>query len=346
MRQLGLPVVVLVAAAPIARAEVTIDIVPPAGQGAPQIRARVIDAPSLPRSQYALVDERGVTVTASSVADFADGPDSVALALVVQGSEVMMGNDTFVATDAPDSFLGYWSAVVNGLEAMDLAHRLPRGSQAMLVTYDAAARARVPMGPAARVGAAALGTQRDYYGALGTELVGGLTMAIDTLSVARADVKVLVVVGDANDTNNEAAAPALALLKKRAAQERIRVFSLVYKGRLSPPENPITRFAPDSAMYATGEALSAGMSAVIARLATRTTVMFPGEHLVWDGRPHELTVMVGKEAQDSVTVGMLDGRPSDEPAPWWHSWWKQVALGLGSVAAIMLLMRLRAGRVA
>lgn len=345
MRQAAVAVAVLATMVPAARAEVRLDVIAPTGTDAPQIRATVTGAPALPRSQYTLVDENGVTVSASSVVDFANGPDTVALAVVVQGSEVVMGNETFVSAEAADSLPGYWSGVANGLEAMDLGRRLPRGSQAMLVTYDDAASMRVPMGPAGRVGAAALGSQRSYHGKVGSDLVGGLATAVDALAVTRADLKVLLVIGDGSDTNHEAAVPVLARVKHRAVQQGIRVVSLLYQGSV-PPSDRLVEYLTPGTYVATNETMTAGMSDVIAHLSRRTTVVFPGEHLTWDGRPHTFSVLVGKDAQEPVTIGTFDGVGPGEPAPWWHSWWNQVAIGLGAVALVMLLMRLRAGRSA
>src|SRR6185436_16559563 len=112
----------------------------------PSVRATVIDGPQLPLSQYTLVDEHGTRVPARAMRSFAEGTDDVAIALVVQGSEVMMGNNTYVEDDRPDWYFGYWSALSDGLVAMDLAHTLPSGSRAMLVVYGDRAHVRAGMG--------------------------------------------------------------------------------------------------------------------------------------------------------------------------------------------------------
>jgi hypothetical protein len=346
MRQWGLAVVVLAAVAVPAHAEVTLEVVPGVEARAPELRAVITDDPALPRSQYALIDDRGVMVAASSVTAFPDGRETVALALVVQSSEIVMGNDTFIAPDAPDAIAGYWGAVVDGIAAMDLAHRLPRGSQAMLVTYDDGPHTRLAMGPAERLTPAMLGTQRDHYGKVGTDLVGGMDVALRSLANTPADLKVLVVVGDATATDVDAAMAELPMLRSYAREHAIRVYALVHEGQLSEPSDMLAFFTPNTRTYATGDALSAAMGDVMTSLAKRTTVTFPGELFVWNGFTQQMTVIAGEKELGTVPIGWAEPESDDEPVPWWQSWWKQLAIGLSSVAAIVLLMRLRAARVA
>ena len=321
--------------------DVTLELVPAAG--APQIQATISNAGHRALDQIKLIDDRGVTVSASSLRAFKDGPETVAIAFVIAGSEIMMGNDSFVSAQEPDSYYGYHIALVAGLSGMDLANAMPRGSSGMLVTYDHHARTVLPMGPLAKLDGSALGEQKDYYARVGTELVAGVRTGIDALSATRANHKVLIVIGDGNDTNNETAPAQLAELKRRAAREHIHTYALIYKSQLSSEGNVITSLVHGAQTLSTHEGLVDALKGIVARLGNRYTVTFPGEELRWDGRSQDFTVLLGGEKLEPVTM-YLNERETAESCSLLGSWWKQLAIGLAAVASIALLMRLRAGR--
>ena len=324
--------------------EIYLDIGPPAGSAAPELRATVIGGPKLPLSQIRLVDERGVSIGASSLREYKDGSEPIAVALVIAGSEYMMGNDDMVSPDDPSMMHGYNSALRRGLFELDLAHAMPRGSQGMIVTYDEHARVRVPMGPIEKLEPLALGIQLDYHGRIGSDLVDGLQLAIADLSKVRTARKVLVVIGDGNDTNNEAAKPTLAALKKRAAQERIQTFSLIYKSAISSADNVITTLAPASQMVLSTDGLVVALHTLLGRLADRYYVTFPGDQLLWDGKEQDLTIRIGTENTDPVTLMLPDRREHTGGSSLLARWWVQLLMGLGAVGAIVLLLRWRGAR--
>ena len=76
------------------------------------------------------------------------------------------------------------------------------------------------MGDLKNITGGALGGQKDYSGKIGTDMVQGITMAMAELSKVTTARKALIVVGDGNDTNNDAAKNQLAQLKKEAAKDR------------------------------------------------------------------------------------------------------------------------------
>ncbi|HEY0195836.1 MAG TPA: hypothetical protein VGC42_32200 [Kofleriaceae bacterium] len=168
------------------------------------------------------------------------------IALVYSGWEIWIGNDDVTPADDPVHYPGALKALKAGLDQADLAHTLPAGSQGLVITYTNKAVIRVPLGPVANLTSAALGTQKDYVDTKGSELVAGIQLAIDQLEKAQTSKKQLIVLSDGNDTNNEAAKPALALLKKRAAGLGISVDSIVYKSALSNDPNITTSLTAQS----------------------------------------------------------------------------------------------------
>ncbi|MBA3460790.1 MAG: VWA domain-containing protein [Deltaproteobacteria bacterium] len=321
--------------------EVSLELLPSADMA--RLEATITNVGLRPLDQIKLIDDRGVTVRASSLREFKDGPESVAISIVVADSEIMMGNDGFLAADQPDSYFGYHAAITAGITAMDLSRTMPRGSRGMLITYDDKARTVVPMGPIEKLGAGALGVQKDYYSRVGTELVAGVRTGLDALSATRASHKVLIVIGDGNDTNNETARPQLAELRKLAAREHIHTHALIYKSQLSEAGNVITSLVPAAKTLSTHEAIIDAMKGIVARLGNRYTVTFPADELRWDGHSQDFTVQVGGDRLEPVTLYMIE-RDTGESCNLLGTWWKQVAIGFAAVALIALLMRLRAGR--
>jgi len=170
---------------------------------------------------------------ASSPTSTKDKAAPVSVAIVYCGWELWIGNDQLLPAEDPSRYPGVLGAMKTALDQADLAHAMPPGSQGMLIEYSNQASVRVPLGPIANLTGAALGTQKDYYGTQGSELVRGVTLAVDQLEKAPAGKKQLIVLSDGNDTNNEAAKVELVKLKQRVHNLGIEVTSIIYKTAMS-----------------------------------------------------------------------------------------------------------------
>jgi hypothetical protein len=115
----------------------------------------------------------------------------------------------------------------------------------------------------------AIGTQKDYYGAIGDELVGGVTLAFTELVKVQAGRRVLIVIGDGADTNNEAAKTQLQGLAKRAAEFHIEVHAIVYKSQLSVPETVVTVLDPNATVATTADEITTQLGALFSRLRSQ-----------------------------------------------------------------------------
>lgn len=316
--------------------------------GAPMIEATITDGPALSLDRYVLVDDHHTRVPAAILTPWVEMKEPVAIAILVAGSEVIMGNTSIEPPRSPARYPGYLAKVRAGLAALDLARSTPAGSQGLLVTYEDAPRVRVPVGPIAALTADALGTERDYYQHLGTDLVGGLTLALSELGHARASRKVLIVIGDGNDTDNAAAAARLEQLRDQAERDHVETFGILYHGALSPPGEILSSMIPRVQAVPSADAIPAALAAIRAQLASRYVLTFPGYHLRWNGDPMYLTVDLGGTVLPPILL-YSDTAPAPgpvAPAPYdpLRAWWFQVAIGLGLAGVLALLVRRRAAR--
>lgn len=328
-----------------AEVEATLTVVPGRGTVSRQIEALVTDAPQIPLSKITLRDPRGVVVPASERIDFRDGTRTMALAVVFNGQEVWMGNDDIEPEDSPARYPGTLHAIRDGLRAMDLAHTLSRGSKAMLVSYADIAEVRSPMRPAALMTGEAVGTQKDYYMKFGTALVEGVSLAITELEQTPTDKKLVIIISDGNDTNNDEAKLQFAELKKRAAKANIRIVSIIYKGLLSDSANAITTLAPSSITVNSADGMIEQMREAIRRATSDSTFRFTGERLTWDGLYQDLTLRFDRDELEPVAVKMGHAPAPRAETPWFLRWWAQLAAGALLVGLYVGVARLR-GRIA
>lgn len=190
---------------------------------------------------------------------------SVALALLLGGGEIWMGNDDIEPADSPGRYLGALKPIRAAFARAPLSG-LPAGSQGLVLAYDDRVQTKKPLGPIEKLDAEAVGDQRSYYKRFGSELVVGARAAISQLGKIPAGRRVLVVIGDGNDTNNETAKVQLAQLAKEAAAQHVEVHAIIYKGPLSSDESVVQALAPDATTAKTGDDLTAQLVALFTTL--------------------------------------------------------------------------------
>jgi hypothetical protein len=284
--------------------EVNLTVVVPSGKTAPQIEVTVIGGPKLALDKYALTstyEGKPVSVKPTKLRSYAEGNEPIAIAFVMNGQEIWVGNDDF-ERDGPARYTGALKSLVKALDKSKLRAMGPKGSKGLVITYSVGAELRLPTSDLGKLTGATLGTQKAYKGKLGTDMVSGLTLAIAELTKVSTARKALIVIGDGNDTNNEAAKAQLTDLKKLAATQGIQVFAIVYKSPLSADGDVITRLAPSAKTVSSVDGLAAELDAIVARLSDRYYLTFPGQGLPWDGKAHDVVLMLDKVAADPVTL--------------------------------------------
>ena len=189
------------------------------------------------------------------------GAKPLALVVLVSGWEAWMGNDELVKPDEPERLVGALASIRAGLERAPKTG-FPDGSRVMVASYDSAARIRFPFGPITSLDGHAIGSQKDYFGSIGTDLVNGVTFAFTQLANAEGARRVLVVIGDGGDTNLETAKPRLQQLAKQAAELGIEVHAIVYKAPLSSPEIVVSAIDPNAKTVTSTDAITSELVAL------------------------------------------------------------------------------------
>jgi hypothetical protein len=297
---------------------------------APQIEATVIGAPNLPSDKFVLRDESAkqpIELKPTSKRDYNQGTETLAVAIVMNGGEFWIGNDDILPPDDPVHCPGVLKSLEAALDKLSFKDAGPTGSLGTVVTYADKIVPRIPMGPLANITGGALGSQTDYKGTQGLELVKGIETALADLHKAQTSRKVLIVVGDGKDTNPEAAKGQLAALKKQAAQDQVQTFAIIYKScEIAQQENnPVVINAMVQAVSTVNSAdsIASSIAAILGRMADRQYLTFPGFDpkiglgLTWDGKPHNLVIKVDKEDTDPVQLTLAPAwSPSKPGFPW------------------------------
>jgi hypothetical protein len=186
----------------------------------------------------------------------------IALALLVSGQEVWMGNDDLLDADDPSRYHGALKGIRAALGAKAMAG-YPPGSVGMILRYDTGLRTQRKVGPIERLDADAIGDQKAYFGTVGTDLVHGVRGSLDQLSKVTATRHVLIVLGDGSDTNNEAAVEQLRALRKTAADRNIEVHAIILKSTLSVDTNVVVELDPKATTAKTADELTAQLTALL-----------------------------------------------------------------------------------
>jgi hypothetical protein len=149
---------------------------------------------------------------------------------------------------------------------------------------------------------------------VGTELVKGIELALTELRKATTVRKMLIIITDGNDTNDDPANAALRKLKKLANGDRVELLAIVYKAADSGPKNIMTDVIPQAPPVKAADTIGASLQAVMQRLDDRQYLTFPGYDkstkvgLHWDGKTHDLALTIDGQETDPEAVVL---RPRD-----------------------------------
>jgi hypothetical protein len=325
-----LVLVVLASGVAIAEPEVTLQITP----AAPHIVATVRGLKStLP--EHVTLSVGKTRIPASAITSYAGGSEPMTLALVINGQEIWIGNDQHVPPSDSTHYPGALTTIASTLDRVAIAKLLPENSLGTVVVYADTATTLVPLGPISGLTGRALGTQKDYAMKIGSALVSGIELAVRTLRDAKTTRRVLLVIGDGNDTNNEVAVGQLRELAEVAARERIETHAIVHRGPLSEPQNVIAQMIPGAVEVASDDALGPVIETVLRRLDDRFYAQFDARRLRWDGVPHAMVLRVGNvEMETQLALPKGYQMPADTR---WR--WRL----LGAAIAVLALIALAFG---
>jgi hypothetical protein len=312
---------------------------------APSIDVTVVGGPALTVDKFSLsTTNKGVKVTmkAEKLRPYAEGTETLAIALVINGQMIWIGSDEIPDIDDNSKYPGVLKNLEQAIDKLQLGNAGPPGSKGMVVSYSNGAEIKVPMGDLKLITGAALGEQKDYKGKIGTDMVQGITMAMAELSKVSTARKALIVVGDGNDTDNEHAKTELAEMKKQAMKQGVQLFAIIYKDPISSEGAVITTMIPTAKTVNSVEGIASELNAIIQRMAERYYLTFPGfdektgESLPWDGKEHDLVLKIDQTDVDPVTMTMSPVwmPPVKSSFPW-------LAVILSIVGVLLLIIIIR-----
>jgi hypothetical protein len=307
------------------RVDAYLDVVPP------WIQATITGKPVAPLDDIALVADDGTAVPATSLRT---DPEPLTLALVISGLEIWVGDDEL---GEEPSYPGALKSLEAAIDTAELSKLGPQGSKVTIVSYSTGSEVKLALSSLASLSGTALGTQRDYYGKIGDDLVQGLTMGLDQLAASDTPRKVMIVIGDGEDTNDEAATTKLPELAARAENERVEVYALIYKTQVSGDRNVIRRIVDDAHVIGPQGDLAGELRDIAKRIGLRYAATFNARELPWDGLRHRFTVRAGRAEMPASVVLPVWERPD----VWWKAPWRWAVVGMGAGALVLLALLLR-----
>lgn len=310
---------------------------------APMIEATIQNGPNTPIDKITITEvgaKNPVTIKAVSKREYTEGTDTIAIALVINGQEIWIGNEE-VEPDASAQYAGALKNLVGAIDALKLGEAGPAGSKGVIVSYSIGAEVKAPMAPLNSLTGASLGTQKDYYKKTGTDMVSGIEMGIAELKKVSTVRKALIVVGDGNDTNNDAARSALPALKRDAAQANIDLFAVIWKSPVSSDGIAITAMIPNAKTVNSIDGIKAELNGIIERMKDRYYITFPGfdsklnAGLTWDGKERELVIKIDQKELEPFALQMLPMWAP--PVPWSFPIWGIVLIVLASLLLLIFI---------
>jgi hypothetical protein len=294
---------------------------------APEILATVIGGPNLTADKFILIDKSvkpPFEMKASAKRGFLQGSETLAVAIVMLGWEMWVGNTSYRDENDLTRVPGVLAPLQAALDKLNFKEAGPDGSVGMVITYATTAGIKLPMGPLERLSGSALGTEKDYMGTTGFELVKGIELALAELKKTQNPRKVLIIITDGNDSSSPDAAKAtLQTLKKQANNDKVQVEAIVYRAAESGPNNVILGVFPTSTV-STVDNIAVSVNAILQRMANRQYLTFPGFNketklgFKWDGKPHDLVMKIDKEETEmaSVPLAPVWKLAEDSGFPW------------------------------
>ncbi|HPH69790.1 MAG TPA: hypothetical protein PLF40_28760, partial [Kofleriaceae bacterium] len=201
---------------------------------APEIEATIIGAGAgTPADKFSLTQTDAKTpippIKASGVRPYTQGSETIAIAVLIEGHNIWIGNDTYT----PEGDSRYEGALTKLAPVIDKLNKVgPPGSLGTLLVYHNGVDTKLAMGPLTALNGAALGSQKDYAAMVSTAMTSGVIQALAELKKVTTARKALVVIGDGGDVNPEAAKKQLVDLKRQADVERIELYAITYQSAL------------------------------------------------------------------------------------------------------------------
>ncbi len=318
---------------------------------APSFRAVVIGAiPGLAEKDFVLRQDDvdpPVELEADKVETYIDSDDRMALVVLVQGDERWMGNETYRDEEDLERLEGAFTGAGPALDAF--ANAGPAGSKAALLIYTRGkAEAKQSMGPAEQLGAASLGSQKDYERNIGIPLLVGLDESMNLFDNHADYRKILVVIGDGTGQEEDISAGLKDRISK-LKQRGVEVFTIHYESIVSGSpvgQNNMRQLGYTGAKHATSrDNMGAFAKQFAEQIGARYYASFPGcdpkqttTCFSHDGQQHAFMVVAGEAESEIIDVPtILWQKPVvEESSLWWL--WLLIAIGVIAIIVVIVVL--------
>ncbi|HTJ46930.1 MAG TPA: FHA domain-containing protein [Kofleriaceae bacterium] len=313
-----------------------------AGTNAPIIEATVIGGAAPEAAKLALTQTdakpAAVTIKATSVKKYVEGPENIAIVVLIEGHELWMGNEAYA--DEADKAVGVFSKLGPALDAVSKAG--PPGSKGEIIIYGkAGALVKQAWIDLPQLTADKLGAQKDYQGTTTRELVAGVNQAYADLQKVSASRKALIVIGDGTDTNADAAKAQLADFKKKFEAAHVELFGIFYQIEGFEGDQSVVKSLVGTGIKTANsmDNIANQASAIVGELQNRYYAVFQGfdtklnAGFTWDTKEHAFSLKIDQDEADAGTLTMV---------PEWHlpvpSHFPWLWVILGSIVGLILLL--------
>jgi hypothetical protein len=296
---------------------------------APFVEVTVINGPPGKAAEdFQLVQNEGtpVAIKATKLTPYLEGKEPIAIALLLEGHEIWMGNESYVESE-DDKYVGVFSKL--GAVVAALTKAGPPGSLGAIIYYNTSATVKQGMTDLASLNAGMLGKQTDFQGKTTRNFVAGLELALQELTKAGTKRKALLVIGDGADTNADSAREQMGRLRDKFAEAGVEIYVVYFavsQDQAPPSPDIMEALAGNLPTAGSMDDIATKVQGVVSAIQNqRYYLTFPGYDDVlkvgftWDGKQHDLALRAGDKEQEINGVILAPKWAPDTGGgvPWW-----------------------------
>ena len=325
------------------------DAEPAEGEKGPvcaKVRAVITARPGLTPADFVLKApdlEPPVSAEAERAVTYVESDEPMAMVILVQGNFRWMGNETYVESGGggeegsedlgPTRYEGAFSGLPPAIDALVKAG--PPGSKGALIVHADSADVKQPMGDISQLSGASLGTQQDYAESISKSLIVGLQDSWKMLTSMSGHRKILIVIGDGEDSKEDIGTELGDVIKQLKTGE-IETYTIWYAISPDTPtgQQNMQKLGYTQAHKATSrDHFESKAKNIVEMIGAKYYVDWNGADLPFDGEEHELLPVVGGEETEPQALAMVpvcEKQTASEGGLWW--------LWLLIIAAVVLVL--------
>jgi len=133
---------------------------------APEVEATIVGGQKTTRDKFSIsttYQNQKISLEATRIRDYVDGTEPIAIALVINGQEIWIGNDD-IETDDNAKYQGVLKNLETAIDKLGLGTLGPPGSKGVVISYSQGTETKFPMADLKQITGGVLGSQKDYRG--------------------------------------------------------------------------------------------------------------------------------------------------------------------------------------